>query len=100
MTKIFIFNKSRIHHHDACIAGNNFGDSHDWAAHLIAAISLQSVGVPQPAINVLLKTMETIRFYLRTGFGKSKTSYGGTHEEWLTGYGVKVMWLQVQDLQP
>ncbi len=28
-----------------------------------------------------------MRFYLRTGFGESKTSYGGTHEERLTGYG-------------
>jgi hypothetical protein len=28
-----------------------------------------------------------MRFYLCTGFGKSKTSYGGTHEERLAGYG-------------
>jgi hypothetical protein len=54
-------------------------------------------GFPQPAINILLKTMETMRFYLCTGFCKSKTSYGGTHE--LQGM-VKVMWLQVQDSQP
>jgi hypothetical protein len=87
MTKIFICNKSRIHHHDACIAGNNFGDCYDQAAHSIAAISLQSLGVPQPAINILLETMETMRFYLRMRFGESKTSYGSTHEEWLAGYG-------------
>jgi hypothetical protein len=87
MTKIFICDESRIHHHDACIAGNDFGDCYDRAAHLIAAISLRSFGVPQPAINVLLKTMETMRFYVHTGFGKSKTSYGVIHEEWLTGYG-------------
>jgi hypothetical protein len=31
--------------------------------------------------------METMRFYLRTGYGESKTSYGGTHEERLAGYG-------------
>ncbi len=87
MTKIFICNKSRIHHHDTCIAGNDFRDCDDWAAHLIAALSLWSFGVPQPAINVLLKTMETMRFFLQAGFGESKTSYGGSHEERLTGYG-------------
>jgi hypothetical protein len=38
-------------------------------------------------MNVLLETIETMRFYLCTGFGKSKTSYGGTYEEWLAGYG-------------
>jgi hypothetical protein len=31
--------------------------------------------------------METMRFYLCTGFGESKASYGGTHEELLAGYG-------------
>jgi hypothetical protein len=55
MTKIFICNKSRIHHHDACIAGNDFKDCNDRAAHPIDAILHQSFGVPQPAINLLLK---------------------------------------------
>ena len=87
MTKIFICNESRIHHHDACIAGNDFGDCYDWAAHPIAALLLWSFGVPQPAINILLKTMETTHFFLLTGFGESKTSYGRSHEEQLAGYG-------------
>jgi hypothetical protein len=87
MTKIFICDESSIHHHDGCIAGNDFGDCYDRAAHPIAALSLRSFGVPQPAINVLLETMETMRFFLRTGFGESKISYGGSHEERLAGYG-------------
>ncbi len=86
-TKIFICDKSRIHHHDACIAGNDFGDCYDWAVHPIAALLLRSFGVPQPAINNLLETTETMRFFLRTGFGESKTSYGRSHEERLAGYG-------------
>ncbi len=28
-----------------------------------------------------------MRFFLHTGFGESKTSYGGTHEQQLAGYG-------------
>jgi hypothetical protein len=87
MTKIFICNESRIHPHDTCIAGNDFGDCYNCAAHPIAALLLRSFGVPQPAINVLLETMETMRMFLRTGFGESKTSYGGSHEEHLAGYG-------------
>jgi hypothetical protein len=31
--------------------------------------------------------METMRFFLRTGFGESKTTYGGSHEERLAGFG-------------
>jgi hypothetical protein len=87
MTKIFICNESRIHHHDKCIAGNVFGDCYDRAANPIAALSLWSFEVPQPAINILLETMETMRFFLQTGFGESKTSYGGSHEEQLASYG-------------
>jgi hypothetical protein len=87
MTKIFICNKSRIHQHDACIAGNDFGDCYDQAAHPIAALLLWSFGVPQPAINVLLETLETMRVFLQAGFGESKTFYGGSHEERLAGYG-------------
>jgi hypothetical protein len=40
MTKIVICDKSRIHHHDACIAGINFRGCYDQTAHPIAAISL------------------------------------------------------------
>ncbi len=64
MTKIFSCNESRIHYHDPCIAGNNFCDCYDRAAHLIAAILLQCFGIPQPAINALLNTMETMRFFV------------------------------------
>jgi hypothetical protein len=87
MTKIFICDESRIHHHDACIASNDFGDCYDRATHPIAALLLRSFGVRKPAIKVLLETMETMRFFLQTGFGESKTSYGGSHEERLAGYG-------------
>ncbi len=53
----------------------------------MAAVLLQSFGVSQPAINVLLGTMDTMRFFGGTGFRELATSYGGTHEEHLGGYG-------------
>jgi hypothetical protein len=87
MTKIFIWDESRIHNHNACLVGNNFSNCYDRVAHPTAAISLQCFGIPQPAINLLLETMETMIFFLRTGFGESKTLYGGTHEQQLAGYG-------------
>jgi hypothetical protein len=88
MTKVFICDGSRIHHHSACITGNDFGNCYDRTAHLIAAILLWCFGVPQPAINILLKTMETLcDSFLRTGFGESATSYGCNHKERLAGFG-------------
>jgi hypothetical protein len=38
-------------------------------------------------MNVLKETMETMSFFLQIDFGESKTSYGGSHEERLAGYG-------------
>jgi hypothetical protein len=87
MTKVFICDESRIHHQDACITGNDFGNCYDRAAHPIAAILLQCFGFPQSAINVLLETMETMQFFLRAGFGELAASYGGTHKERLAGFG-------------
>jgi hypothetical protein len=72
MTKIFTCNESRIHHHNACLAGNNFSDCYDKAAHPMAAISLQCFGIPQPAINLLLKTMKTMRFFFALGLENQK----------------------------
>jgi hypothetical protein len=87
MTKLFICNESRIHHHDAVLEGCDFLDCYDRIAHNVTGVSLRAWGVPQPAINILLETMETMRFFLRTGFGESTQSYGGTHEERLAGFG-------------
>ncbi len=87
MTKIFISDESRIHHHSASVIGNDFSDCYDRIAHNVAAVSLRAFDVPQPAINILLKTMETLGFFLWTGFGESTDLYGSTHEERLAGYG-------------
>jgi hypothetical protein len=87
MTKIFICNKSRIHHQDMVLEGCNFAECYDRIVHNAAGVSLQAWGIPEPAINILLETMEMMRFFLCTGFGESKQSYGGTHEERLAEYG-------------
>ncbi len=69
------------------LKGCDFSECYNRIAHNVAGMSLQAWGVPQPAINILLETMETMWFFSRTGFGESKQSYGGTHKEQLAGYG-------------
>ena len=87
MTKIMLCDESRIHHHPACIGGNDFADCYDRIAHPPASIALQSFGVPRPAIRVLLIAMQTMQFFLRTGFGESNRSYGGSIESPTLGLG-------------
>jgi hypothetical protein len=48
---------------------------------------IKVLGFPNQQSTSSLKKILTMRFYLCTGFGKLKTSYGGTHEERLAGYG-------------
>ncbi len=82
MTKfMYVFDKSRIHHHPMCIGGNDFGECYDRVAHTPASIALQSWGVPCPAIKVLLLAMQTMRFFLWMGYGEFTDSYGGTYED-------------------
>jgi len=87
MTKIMFCDESRIHHHPTCIGGNDFADCYDRIAHPPASIALQSFGVPQPAIRVLLIAIQTMQFFLRTGFGESARSYGGSSEHPTLGLG-------------
>ncbi len=42
MTKIFICNESKIHHHDTVFEGCNFADCYDRIAHNVAAVSLRA----------------------------------------------------------
>jgi hypothetical protein len=87
MKKIFICDESRIHHHNAVFEGCNFADCYDRIAHNVTGVSLQAWGIPQLVINILLKTMKTMRFFLWTGFRESKQSYGGMHKQQLARYG-------------
>ena len=80
MAKIMFCDESRIHHHPTCIGGNDFADCYDRMAHPPASIALQSFGLSQQVIRVLLIAMQTMRFFLRTGFGESSRSYGGSTE--------------------
>ncbi len=52
-----------------------------------ASIALQSWGVSRKAIGVLLLCMQTMRFFLCTGYGESSLSYGGSEVDRTLGLG-------------
>jgi hypothetical protein len=87
ITKIMYCDESRTHHHPMCIGGNDFGDCYDQIAHPPASIALQSWGVTREATGVLLLTMQTMRFFLCTGYGESPLSYGGSKCDCTLGLG-------------
>ncbi len=87
MTKIMYCDKSRAHHHPMIVLGNDFTDCYDRVALPIASVALQSLGIPIEAVRVLLLAMQTMQYFLRTGFGESTKSYGGSMEDRMQGFG-------------
>ncbi len=53
---------------------------YDWIAHPIASIVFQALGVPKPAIVLMLSIIQDMKFFLRTGYGDSKDYAGLTGE--------------------
>jgi hypothetical protein len=78
LTKQFFCDSSRSLHHPAGLGKCNFGDCFDRAVHPPTSIALQSWGILPPAIRVLLSSMQTMQYVLKTGFEESTDSYGGT----------------------
>ena len=78
LTKQFFCDSSRCLHHAASIGQCNLADCYDRAAHTPTSVALQSWGIPTLAICVLLLSMRTMQYVLKTGFGESSESFCGT----------------------
>ncbi len=87
MTKTIYCDKSRTHHHPMIVLCNDFADCYDRVAFPVAEVALQSFGIPIEAVRVLLLAMQTMKYFLQTGFGESSQSYGGSMEDRMQGFG-------------
>jgi len=87
LTKQFFCDSSRSLHHPAGLGECDFGDCYDRAAHPPTSIALQSWGIPASAIRILLTSMRTMQYVLKTGFGESTETYGGTNTSPNSGLG-------------
>jgi hypothetical protein len=87
LAKQFFCDSSCTLHHPAGLGECDFGDSYDCAAHTPTSIALQSWGILKSAIRVLLSSMQTTQYVLKTGFGESEECYGGTESSPNSGLG-------------
>ncbi len=62
----------------AAIETVDLANCYDAVAHPIASIALQSVKVHNVMVAMMLYVLETMTWYLKTAFGQSKISFGGT----------------------
>jgi hypothetical protein len=87
LTRQFFCDSSRVQHHPAGLGECNFGECYDQAAHPPTSITLHSWGIAVSTAPVLLKTMQVIQYFLKTGLGESSESYGGTTDHPNSGLG-------------
>jgi hypothetical protein len=87
LTKQFICDSLRTLYHSAGLGECNFGDCYDCAAHPPTSIALQSWGIQKCAIKVLLSSMQTMQYVLKTGFGELEECYGSTDSSPNSGLG-------------
>ena len=87
LCKTFFAGVSKIMHHPASITSADFSDCYDRTAHPPLSLALQAFRTPKAAVKVMLKSLQIMQFCLRTGFGESTQTYGGSEDNPLAGAG-------------
>jgi hypothetical protein len=64
------------------ICSNDARSCYDLIGHMQASIAMQRNGVPRPAVDCLFSTLQYASHQVRTGYGDSSSSYGGS--KWIT----------------
>jgi hypothetical protein len=76
LTKTLFFDTVRQARASAAIASVDASNCYNRIAHAFASLVFQAFGVPESAIESMLGTIESMKFFLRTGFGDSKRFAG------------------------
>ena len=78
---------SRTQHRTAALVSADLADCYDSVAHPIVSIALQSFKVRVEMVAMMLTVIQKMSWHLRTTFGQSKTSFGGSTDDPSMGIG-------------
>ena len=81
MAKIMFVDVNRLQHRNHAVASVDLGQCYDCVAHGFCSLALQAFGVPMKAVSLMLLTLQTMSFWLKTAFGKADTPFGGSHDD-------------------
>lgn len=87
LVKTLFYDCCRVLHETTAVCSVDFHSCYHSVAHPIASVALQAWGVPFMLVKIMLSVLQTMQFYLRTGFGDGTSSYGGTVADPLGGLG-------------
>lgn len=72
------FYQANILHRTSAVLSTDAANCYDAVNHAAGSFTLQAMNVPITLIKCYLVCIQTMRFFLETGFGMAKTSYGGS----------------------
>ena len=76
-----LFNSIWARRGRAVIMSNDAKGCYDRIAHTVVNLALRRLGIPKPALQSMLDTIQQMEHYIRTAFGDSQASYGNDREQ-------------------
>jgi hypothetical protein len=80
LSKQFFFDQANVLHQTVAVTSTDAANCYDAVNHAAGSLALQAMHVPLMVVKCYLLCIQTMRFFLKTGFGMAKQSYGGTPE--------------------
>ncbi len=80
LSKILLYDIVRQLWRSTGLASVDANNCYNWVAHPMASMVFQSFGMPKPAIESILTTIQDMKSYLRTGYGDSTGYAGGSND--------------------
>jgi len=78
LAKTFLYDIACQTHTPAAIASVDAFNCYDRMEHAMASLIFLSFGVESTAVSAMLETIQKMKFFLRTGYGDSKTFAGSS----------------------
>ena len=85
MLKQLFFDQSNVLHLPSAVSSNDAENCYDSVNHAAGSLALQAMRVPLHMVQCYLLCIQTMRFFLKTGYGIPKTSYRGTTDNSFMG---------------
>jgi hypothetical protein len=78
MLKQLYFDQANVLHLSCAVSSNDAAHCYDSVNHAAGSLALQAMHVPIHMVLCYLLCIQTMQFFLKTGFGMARNSYGGT----------------------
>jgi hypothetical protein len=80
ITKQLFVDQANILYRTCAVSSNDAANCYDAVNHAAGSFALQAMIVPINVVKCYLLCIQTMQFFLKTGFGMAKRSYGGTKQ--------------------